>query len=406
MATLQMLHALTPHQDKRQPGGPEQVSLTPAEQALLQKVLPGGRVSGDKIDLSCLTEWLQRLRRMDPEQVNPDVQAAKAAMAAAVHRQLMGQQEEAADEESSVWRHLRWATYGTLAVVWILRDGMSVVIGVTDLIPVTLSLSQPLFFLATAVIMTINAALLYFMELRYFRNAVGINSIREGHALFRADRQCIATAERLDNALQQDSALSLSRSRYRQYARFAACLNQDVSAKKYHVPYQETLGEKILWAGVRFFGVALGCFADFFTYSAILTFTAPALLGTPVGMAILGVSLVASFTLYAILYNKNMIRSLSPFIQQYVDNKELLEQFHGKRRNEQDFLRRHEEKHAPAQLKELKKAIVESNLQHKLRWGQEREKAAPAPGHHFFARMMRSLKPDVEASAAIPRHVI
>lgn len=320
------------------------IRFTSEEQAIIKKVKAEAEFPAEGVDLITVTLWLQGFikdnKQLEREKsINPAIQNAKAALAEAVSRHLQAQHEvieEPKAKKPSFWRRFGWPLYFILSGAWVLRDGFNVIMGVADIFPMLLK-SVNLFRLLSTGLMLLTAGLLWFLELRYFKNSLPIHSVDEGNALIAADGRLMEATTSLNKKMKTYSLylFKLPKKRHEQFATFTGLLNQDAPTHRYQ-KFEEKPWLKAAWFGVQVLGVLVGCFSDYFSWYSILGFLAPALVGTPVGWGLLIGGLVISVAIYSFLYSRNNLRSLTPVVQQFEKTKELADQFD--RHNKNDFM--------------------------------------------------------------------
>ena len=190
-------------------------------------------------------------------------------------------------------------------------------------------ISNPVLLVASIAFTVLSSVLFYAFEVTFLKDALGIHYKNTDVALFvEIYTSQLKTTISINQLLTTIHMQEVKNSVYNEYIQLTNLLNQDLRSKHAAIgPYPESILKKILKVGILAFGALSSIAGSYFFANALLTVLAASLVGTPVGWAIIGLTVLAGLGFYYAMDATSMIRLANPAFDKYHLLKKELEQF-------------------------------------------------------------------------------
>lgn len=234
--------------------------------------------------------------------------------------------------------YLHYFMYRVLSFCGILISGIIGFLGGNGLLSLIQWLPNPVLLAFSAALGVVNSILFFAIEANMIKNSLGVNSLgKNTNSLLHAHAEQIDATKRINKMLFDFIYVKkMSRSDYANYAKIAFKFNRNVKSKvQSFIAYKEPPTITILRWGVTGLGAVLAAGNGYFLMTSLLGIVAAPLLGTPVGWAIIGLTIATTLSLYFSIRSKAMFGMVNPNYQEFNKVKNKLIKFPLK--NVEDF---------------------------------------------------------------------
>lgn len=209
-------------------------------------------------------------------------------------------------------------TYSFLLLFGLIEQASGSYIFALALFGIIPGISRPL-LIGLSIIFTVLDAILFFaFEVSFLKSALKGTlgfplSETKANSFIDAYLEQLTLATSLNAILSSTHALTLDVEELDHYLKLSALINKDLLEKqKKFGSYQESLPKKILKWGVIIFGALSSIAGSYFMAISLLAAISASLIGTPLGWALIALTIIAGLGFYASMNAKGMSELINP----------------------------------------------------------------------------------------------
>jgi len=230
-------------------------------------------------------------------------------------------QEKTEQEEHSI-RHprLRFLVFSGLLASGLLLNLIHAFNNQSSLVSLIPGLSTPVATVITLIICCLNATLFLLFEGYILKKNFGIGSAKSMSSNLDLKKEQLTLGIKISKLLKDADVLeTMSAAEYKEHCQAANTINKlSIEAdKNIYIKYQENKYVKWLRYGLTGFGAIMASGTAFFAANTLLKATAAALLGTPLGMVIVGTIVVCAVAFYFGLKPTKFFSMTNPNAQKF-----------------------------------------------------------------------------------------
>ena len=175
----------------------------------------------------------------------------------------------------------------------------------------------------------LDCTIFYVYEVAVLKKALGIAYSKTGlSSLIEIYSNQLKSARIINQLLSTIPMLAIDNELYENYIKMTQLLNQDLQIKHNGIAsYYETVTKKILKLVVIAFGLLSSTSASYFFATSTIAIWAPALMGNPLGWALICLTGIGNLGFYYAMGGSSMIRIVNPDYDKYQDLKKELRSF-------------------------------------------------------------------------------
>lgn len=224
---------------------------------------------------------------------------------------LLSSIADSGDAESldGVQNNYKKTFYYVLMILGTINDAAKSYLFGSALILLIPHLSLPIRVILSVFYIIFEAILFQGFEVVLLKDALGVTLKTHLQEYINVNIEQIRTITRI-NRLLVDIQVSMIEFRlYRDYLSIVTILNDDLHKKLYSQQlYEDSIYKKLLKIAFLGFGIISNVGGSYFMVNAVLTVWAPALLGTPLGWAIIGLAIIVELGFYYAMGATGVVR--------------------------------------------------------------------------------------------------
>lgn len=247
----------------------------------------------------------------------------------------------------------RRIAYGILLSICLVMDGIGSFLGGQELIMLIPNVSNPMVIGIGFVFSLINSALYYSFDAAMLKQSMGLDSIDDASLHLTLDEEEIERINHINHLMRHQIASFIDKNHYSSFSKLTSIFNQNIIDKNQvlHKNISESAFYKTLRHIVTGLGAIMTAGFNYFMANALLTYAAPALVGTPIGWALISLGVGAMVIAYLATRSETMVNMLNPAIQKFKEVKNIFNQFEPL--SEQDFKNAYEDCHEKSKVTQL-----------------------------------------------------
>ncbi len=220
--------------------------------------------------------------------------------------------------------------YNLLLVFGLFQDAVGSYLFWNALFLLIPSLSNPVLMALSFAATALSSLLFYAFQVTFLKAAFDLPQDHTHLGLLLASYSSqLETTTAINQVLSSMWMIPVDDSVYDEYIELLTLLNQDLQHKHNHMSaYPDTTFKQILKASTLVFGVFASIANSYFTTNLLMGLIAAPLLGTPVGWAIVLLSIVTDLGYYYAMGATSIVQLIHPDFQHYQAFKDHLESFH------------------------------------------------------------------------------
>ncbi len=251
------------------------------------------------------------------------------------HAMSVNLQEDEVDAEegaSALQQIARNIAYYFLILFGLFQDIAGSFIFGTTLFGLIPGIAQPFLTIAAIIYTALDSILFYAFEVSLLKDALGIpyssNNLEEH---IDAHRQQLKLASTINDDLSTLPAVTMDPGLYEQYTTLAILFNQDLRTQDAAMSdYQESVSKTILKVFLVTFGALSSIAASYFWADSIMSLWAASIIGTPIGWAMIALTVIAGLGYYYAMGGSSMVQLVNPDYENYQELRQESAEFRDK----------------------------------------------------------------------------
>ncbi len=288
---------------------------------------PAPQIPNDEWTIAQLIQAYESLLVDDKDGTQLTIKKQKLEIIQATERQLkkvlqhamsVNLQEDEVDAEegaSALQQIARNIAYYFLILFGLFQDIAGSFIFGTTLFGLIPGIAQPFLTIAAIIYTALDSILFYAFEVSLLKDALGIpyssNNLEEH---IDAHRQQLKLASTINDDLSTLPAVTMDPGLYEQYTTLAILFNQDLRTQDAAMSdYQESVSKTILKVFLVTFGALSSIAASYFWADSIMSLWAASIIGTPIGWAMIALTVIAGLGYYYAMGGSSMVQLTDSF---------------------------------------------------------------------------------------------